>query len=381
MKVPQRIRFFRSASVVAASLSLLLSGCSSNHSSQIDPEASAFGTIKISRGISTETDTIAHIYAMALEQAGYSVELVDTGDTRQDYLDAMGGLEESAEPTESTSTDTASATADPATVDLTPDYSGNLLYQLTDDGAFSTSYIEQQRQRSASANSSAENEQEDDAAEHSGTNSLPPVSPSPQQTSLQASSMSSADILDSIDRLLPERLSLLAASDGQNRDALVVTQATAAKYELNTIEDLAQHCSQLTFGEPSQFTDKPYGLATLKQSYKCTPHKIEEYNDQRKLSEALATDTVQVANIYSASSLITQNSYKVLDDPHAIFIPQQIVPVIRVDEMPASAREAVENVSRQISTDDLKNFDRLTHGTEAMSSKDVATFWWEHSKE
>lgn len=375
--------FSRRRAVALSSVGLLaaLSGCGGTGGIQEDPQAAEFGTIKISKGLSQETETVANIYAQALQEAGYSVEIVDTGDTREDYLNAMGGLEEPEASTASASPTGITPSADPATVDLTPDYSGNLLYELTDDGAFSTAYIEQQRKASAEAAESASAEAT--SAESAEVTETPTAgaTPSPQQTSLQAPSMSSSDILDSIDRLLPSTLQLLAASDGQNRDALVVTQATAAKYELNSMTDLSDYCKKLTFGVTTKFSEKPYGLKSLSEYYQCKPKAVKIFDDQTELSQALASNEVQVADIYSASSQISQNAYKVLDDTAGIFIPQQIVPIMRVNELPSSAQNAVNTVSRQITTDDLKTFDRLTHGSEAMTPEEVAKFWVERSTE
>lgn len=371
----------RAVALSSVGLLVALSGCGGTGGIQEDPQAAEFGTIKISKGLSQETETVANIYARALQEAGYSVEIVDTGDTREDYLNAMGGLEEPEASTASASPTGITPSADPATVDLTPDYSGNLLYELTDDGAFSTAYIEQQRKASAEATQSASAEAT--SAESAEANEISTVlaTPSPQETSLQAPSMSSSDILDSIDRLLPSTLQLLAASDGQNRDALVVTQATAAKYELNSMTDLSDYCKKLTFGVTLKFSEKPYGLKALSEYYQCKPKAVKIFDDQTELSQALASNEVQVADIYSASSQISQNAYKVLEDTEGIFIPQQIVPIMRVNELPSSAQNAVNTVSRQITTDDLKTFDRLTHGSEAMTPEEVAKFWLDRSTE
>ncbi|MDO4917195.1 MAG: glycine betaine ABC transporter substrate-binding protein, partial [Rothia sp. (in: high G+C Gram-positive bacteria)] len=260
------------------------------------------------------------------------------------------------------------------TVDVTPDYSGSLLYYLTDDGAFSTSYLEQQRSASASPTPT-------ETIDTTKTPDPSLLTASPEETALNANAMSSSDILDSVNRLVPEGLTLLSASDGQNRDELVVTAATAAKYQLQTIDDLAKYCGKLNFGVPSEFQNRPYGAKALAQYYQCKPQKFTVIDDQDKLSDALASNQVQVANVFSASSTIDQNAYKVLEDPSGIFIPQQIVPVVRDNELPDSAKNAINTVSTQISTDDLKNFDNLTHGSEAMSPSDVATFWIDHSTE
>lgn len=363
---------------MAATAILALSGCAPTPLIEQDPKAQDFGTIKISAGVSQETQVVAYIYAAVLQQAGYHTEVIDTGGNRAGYLEKMkdpqGPQDNSAATPTPTPEPTHADKANPATVDLTPDYSGNLLFYLTDDGAFSTSYIEQQRSASATPTPTA-------TAEITADMPTPSVTPTPEETALNSNGMNSNDVLDSVDRLLPDELGLLSASAAQNKDQLAVTAATAARYNLSSLNDLAQHCKDLTFGVPQDFRDKPYGMRAIAEYYRCQPKNIIVLENHQDLSRALAADEVQVADISSGSEAIDRNSYKVLDDPSGVFIAQQIVPVMRSYELPSSAQNAVNTVSTQIGTDDLKTFERLTHGTGAMKPEDVATFWLEHTKE
>ncbi|QQC59180.1 ABC transporter substrate-binding protein [Rothia kristinae] len=325
---------------LAGTVLLLLTGCGGTEDITPDPSASDFGTVRIGRGTSAETGVIAEIYARTLRDAGYTVEVVDDG-TRQEYLSAMaeGG--------------------DQAPL-ITPDYTGALLLHLTDDGARNPSVTEAPTPSVSAAASGA--------ASASG-------GPTPTPTGLNVQGMSPGDISATVDRVLSRQLSTLDAASAENRDALVVTRATAAKYDLSSISDLAAHCGQLRFGTPSGFADRSYGTAGLRRLYECTPGRYVEQSDPARLVDELADGTVDVADIPTASAAIGQNGFVVLEDPQADFIAQQVVPVVRADTLPSSAVDALNTVSGKLSTSDLTFLDQLMSGPDAVSAQDAAAFW------
>lgn len=325
---------------LAGTVLLLLTGCGGTEDITPDPSASAFGTVRIGRGTSAETGVIAEIYARTLRDAGYTVEVVDGG-TRQEYLSAMaeGG--------------------DQAPL-ITPDYTGALLLHLTDDGARNPSVTEAPTPSVSAAASGA--------ASASG-------GPTPTPTGLNVQGMSPGDISSTVDRVLPRQLSTLDPASAENRDALVVTRATAAKYELSSISDLAAHCGQLRFGTPPVFAERSYGTAGLRRLYDCSPGRYVEQSDPSRLVDELADATVDVADIPTASAAIGQNGFVVLEDPQADFIAQQVVPVVRADTLPSSAVDALNTVSGKLSTSDLTFLDQLMSGPDAVSAQDAAAFW------
>ena len=78
-----RLTLTRRAALTSLALMPLLAACGNNDATpQVDPSASSYGTLRIGYGALREMRAVAHVYARALRQVGYSVELVDTDNSR-----------------------------------------------------------------------------------------------------------------------------------------------------------------------------------------------------------------------------------------------------------------------------------------------------------
>ena len=132
-----RLTLTRRAALTSLALMPLLAACGSNDTTpHVDPSASSYGTLRIGYGALREMRAVAHVYARALRQVGYSVELVDTDNSRATAL--RGLMVPSANSTTPSATlpdDEESGVANTVeALDLVIDYSGDLLLYLTDDG-------------------------------------------------------------------------------------------------------------------------------------------------------------------------------------------------------------------------------------------------------
>ncbi len=72
---------------------------------------------------------------------------------------------------------------------------------------------------------------------------------------------------------------MLEASKAENKDAMVVTKATAEKHQLKSIEDMATVCGDLVIGAPATFAEREYGLPGLEKNYNCVPKNLEPFSD------------------------------------------------------------------------------------------------------
>lgn len=172
-------------------------------------------------------------------------------------------------------------------------------------------------------------------------------------------------------------LGVLQPSAAEDKDALVVTAATAEKYSLESIADLAQVCGEITIGAPSTFQERAYGLPGLKEKYNCEPAGFEAINDGGGdiTLQALLNDDVQAADIYTTTPSIGDNDLVVLEDPENNFIAQQVLPLINMDTVNEEARNVLNEVSAQLTTEDLLSLNREVSGDAKRNPADAAADW------
>ncbi|MDQ0677630.1 osmoprotectant transport system substrate-binding protein [Arthrobacter pascens] len=192
-----------------------------------------------------------------------------------------------------------------------------------------------------------------------------------------SSEVSADDIYKALTDKLPEGLAVLEASKAESKDAMVVTKATAEKYQLKSIEDLAKVCKDVAMAAPATFETRPDGVPGLKASYGCEFKALKPFNDGggNQTLLALLTDDVQVADISTSTPSISDNDLVVLEDPKNNFKAQQVLPVYNKARMSDKAKEALNAVSRILTTDDLVNLNRAASGSQKQNAKDAATAW------
>lgn len=184
-------------------------------------------------------------------------------------------------------------------------------------------------------------------------------------------------ILKALPAKMPTGLSILDAAAAEDKDAIVVTTETAAKYKLKSIADLTPVCSELTLAAPSEFQTRPYGLPGLDKLYNCVPKEFKAFSASSEALnlKALLNNEVQIADIFTTSPEITANKLVVLDDPKGMIGAQQVVPVIKTDKVSDAGQTALNNVSKQLTTDDLIALRTQVEGEQKMDPKVAATQW------
>lgn len=172
-------------------------------------------------------------------------------------------------------------------------------------------------------------------------------------------------------------LGVLEPAEAENKDAMVVTAATAEEYGLTSIEDMAEVCDELTIGAPSTFQERAYGLPGLEENYDCVPGGFEAINDGGGAItlEALLNDDIQVADIYTTTPSIADNDLVVLEDPANNFIAQQVVPLVNMDTVGEDAAAVLNEVSSQLTTEDLIDLNREVSGDQKRNPADAAADW------
>lgn len=184
-------------------------------------------------------------------------------------------------------------------------------------------------------------------------------------------------ILAALPGKMPAGLSILDAAAAEDKDAIVVTPEIAAKYNLTSIADLAPVCGELTLAAPSEFQTRPYGLPGLKSVYDCVPKDFKAFSASTEALnvKALLNNEVQIADIFTTSPEITANKLVVLQDPKGLIGAQQVLPIIKTDKLNEAGTTALNNVSKQLTTDDLIALRTQVEGDQKMDPKAAAAAW------
>ncbi|OFN73543.1 ABC transporter substrate-binding protein [Rothia sp. HMSC071B01] len=384
----------RRAALTSLALMPLLAACGNNDATpQVDPSASSYGTLRIGYGALREMRAVAHVYARALRQVGYSVELVDTDNSRATALRGlMVPSANSATPTATLPDDEESSTAAALeSLDLVIDYSGDLLLYLTDDGKISPAAAQNER-IAASVSASAQaagvtlppaatpTAEESAASAHATDATASPTASSTRSADpINLRAMSTTDMTNAISRILPEELMLLNGAHATNKDVLVTTRAVSARHKLNSLANLREVQSSLAFSIPTGYSSGTYGVDSLRSLYRYRVHDPKIQDDPAERVKALTSDTVQVTLLHSSDSAIEENRLVTLEDPSTALLQQQLVPIIR-RTLPDSARTAINRVSSTLDTGNLSFLLRLTSGSNPIADDDAAQFILDHPR-
>jgi osmoprotectant transport system substrate-binding protein len=182
---------------------------------------------------------------------------------------------------------------------------------------------------------------------------------------------------DDLKSSVPDGLEVLDKSPAADEDAIVVTQATATKYNLKSLADLKAHAGELAIGGSTEFKVRTAGLKGLKDKY-----GIEQWKGEYKTLDAggplslkaLLDNTIQVTNLFTTNAAIKKNNLVLLEDPESILPPNNVVPLIRTDHKSPDVAAALNAVSAKLTTDELTTLvERIDVGKE--KTADVAKDW------
>ena len=385
-----RLTLTRRAALTSLALMPLLAACGNNDATpQVDPSASSYGTLRIGYGALREMRAVAHVYARALRQVGYSVELVDTENSRATAL--RGLMVPSASSATLPDDEETGSTAAVEALDLVIDYSGDLLLYLTDDGKISPAAAQNER-IAASVSASAQaagvtlppaatptTEESTTSAHATDGTASPSASSTRSADPINLRAMSTTDMTNAISRILPEELMLLNGAHATNKDVLVTTRAVSARHKLNSLANLRDVQSSLVFSIPTGYSSGTYGVDSLRSLYRYRVHDPKIQDDPAERVNALTADTVQVTLLHSSDSAIEENRLVTLEDPSTALLQQQLVPIIR-RTLPDSARTAINRVSSTLDTGNLSFLLRLTSGSNPIADDDAAQFILDHPR-
>ncbi|OBB40372.1 ABC transporter substrate-binding protein [Mycobacterium sp. 852002-51961_SCH5331710] len=262
-------------------------------------------TIAVGSADFTESKIIAEIYAQALETNGFTVRRQFGIGSRETYIPAVQDH----------------------SIDLIPEYTGNLLQYFDEDTTATTP----------------------DA------------------------------VLLELFKVLPGDLSILYPSPAEDKDTLAVSEATAQRWNLKTIADLAKHSPEVKVGAPSEFQTRVTGLVGLKDSYglDIAPANFVAISDGGGPAtvQALNSGAVTAANIFSTSPAIEQSRLVVLEDPENVFLAANVVPLVASQKMSTDLKTVLDAVSAKLTTEALIELNTSVEGNRGIDPDEAAQKW------
>jgi osmoprotectant transport system substrate-binding protein len=169
-----------------------------------------------------------------------------------------------------------------------------------------------------------------------------------------ATQVSSDDVLAALKTALPPTLTVLDQSSAQDKDAIVVSKDTAAKYNLKTIADLAPVAGQLTLGAAPEFQTVADGIPALKSIYGVTFGTFKPLDAGGPLTiNALKNGQIDAGDIFSTDPSVAANGFVVLDDPKNEFAAQNVLPLISKSKVTPTISAALNAVSAKLDTTTL----------------------------
>jgi osmoprotectant transport system substrate-binding protein len=157
---------------------------------------------------------------------------------------------------------------------------------------------------------------------------------------------------------LPSTLTVLNSAPAQDSDSITVTQATANKYHLKSIADLAPYASQMALGGPPEFKTRTDGIAGLKANYGLTFKSFDPLDTSGPITlSALTSGKVQAADVFTTTPQITTDKLVSLSDPKFNFAAQNVIPLVYKPALTSTISSALNAVSAKLTTAALLELD------------------------
>jgi osmoprotectant transport system substrate-binding protein len=163
----------------------------------------------------------------------------------------------------------------------------------------------------------------------------------------------------------------------QDANAIVVTEATAAKYHLRSIADLAK-APPLVFGGPPECAQRADCLPGLKRTYGLRVADFAQTDAGGPLTiEALASGQIGVGLLFTTNPAIKRQKLVILTDNRALQPAENITPMIRrttVDRYGPRLLTALNAVSARLTTPVLRTLNARME-LDGLDPRKVADEW------
>ncbi len=155
-------------------------------------------------------------------------------------------------------------------------------------------------------------------------------------------------------RLQPLGLAALTPSAAVDQNAFAVTKATAQKYNLAKLSDLAPVAGQLVLGAGPECPTRPFCQPGLERVYGLHFKSFKALDtDGPATRAAFANGTIQVGLVFSSDSDLNKLGLVVLQDDKHLENADNVVPIIRTQVATDEVKKVLDKISANLTTDQL----------------------------
>ena len=172
-------------------------------------------------------------------------------------------------------------------------------------------------------------------------------------------------------------MEVLDPAPAQNKNVVVVAKRLPEWHLLHSLSELASVSKDMAFGGPPECPNRPLCLRGLEAVYGLQFREFVPLDASGPLTAAaLESGEVDAALMFSTDPALNDDDLNVLRDDKKLQPPENVVPVIRREVMEkygAALVDALNSVSKELRTSDLRDFNRLMR--DGSRAQDVAVDW------
>jgi osmoprotectant transport system substrate-binding protein len=178
--------------------------------------------------------------------------------------------------------------------------------------------------------------------------------------------------------LVSKGVTVLAYAPAVDQNGFVVTKATADKYKLSKISDLAPVANQLVFGGPPTCPTREFCAVGLKNKYGITFKEFKPLDTGGPLTvTALKGGQIDVALLFTSDARIAVEGFVLLDDDKHLQLSDNIAPVVRNEYLTKAGddfKKLVNSIAPKLTTAELTGLNKQAD-IDKKDPKDVAKEW------
>jgi osmoprotectant transport system substrate-binding protein len=168
---------------------------------------------------------------------------------------------------------------------------------------------------------------------------------------------------------------VLEPAPAQDKNGLVVTPETAEENDLTTVSDLEPVAGDLVFGGPPECPERPLCLQGYEEVYGLSFAEFRPLDAGGPVTTAaLENGDIDVALMFTTDGLIAEKQWVLLEEDEELQPAENIVPAIREDVLTDEIRTLLDEVSAQLTTEEVTELVRQVR-VDAQDPADVAETW------